>query len=188
MVGHRAEGSRYGNKNGLPIQARFWLEWEVSIFAILSSRPAQSELEGQSKLCQVRPCKSDLLKGYASDLNLFGPHQRSARFFIEMNCRIPFEHPHSHALETSSGQRVRKLLEKGCSQSLSLSPIEQVDCKQLSIVSRQRLTYRAAANEAYKLSVLLGDIYLDVAGKPVLPQQNALGLVQAGKIVVRDDS
>jgi hypothetical protein len=35
MVGHRAEGSRYGNKNGWPIQARFWLEW--GCFDLLNS-------------------------------------------------------------------------------------------------------------------------------------------------------
>jgi len=105
-----------------------------------------------------------------------------------MNCRIPLEHPHSHALETSSGQRLRELAEKGCSQSLSLGPIKQINCKQLSIVPLQRLTYLAATNEAHKLSVLLGDIYLEVAGKPIPPHQSALGLVQTGKIVLRDDS
>ena len=40
----------------------------------------RAELEGQSKLCQVGPCKSDLLKEYASDLNLFGIYERSPDF------------------------------------------------------------------------------------------------------------
>jgi hypothetical protein len=37
---------------------------------------------------QVGPCKSDLLKEYASNLNLFGSYERRARFLIKLFCRI----------------------------------------------------------------------------------------------------
>ncbi len=140
------------------------------------------------KLCQVRPCEGYLLKECAADLNLFGTYERSARFLIEMNCRVAFEHPHDHAFETFSDQRLREITEKGRSQSLSLRATEQINCKQFGIVSLPWLTYPAAANEADKLSALLGDVYLDVAGKPILPRQNALGFVQTGKMAVRNDS
>lgn len=138
------------------------------------------ETRGQRDLYQVGPCKSDLLKEYASDLKLSRIYECSGRIRSSTNTVILLK-PLAHNDSASS--------RRGAVPSPQpLSPIEQIDCKQLSIVSPPRLTYLAADNEARNLSVQFGNVYLDFAGKPVSSQHNALGLVQSDKIVVRDDS